>query len=153
MIKTITLRRCGCGDSRGNRCRLVMQKVTSGDNAPLSIDRSDEKGRAGASGKDVGSIGCTPALQPDMSDQRSSGGGTYGAKACPSMRPCLPTRRASRIDADRFLFAPIDGALCGRSGDLHSLLLPVLYPIGELLRDAASGKGEQVREHRGNRLW
>jgi hypothetical protein len=68
------------------------------------------------------------------------------------MRPCLPTRRASRIDADRFLFAPIDGALCGRSGDLHSMLLPVLYPIGELFRDAASGKGEQVREHRGNRL-
>ncbi|WP_175884686.1 hypothetical protein [Burkholderia sp. BCC0044] len=87
-----------------------------------------------------------------MNEQRSAGEYADGDKACRSVQPGLPTRQASHMDADRFWFAPIDGSLCGRSGELHSLLIPVRCPFGELLRDSGFLEGEHVRERRGIQL-
>ena len=95
---------------------------------------------------------CTNALKLIMSEQRSSGGYAHGREAYPSVQPCLPTlKRHTRMPIVSRLL-PSTVPYVDEGWDLHSLLIPVPPPIGELLRDSAFSEGEHIREHRGIRL-
>lgn len=118
----------------------------------LSTRTSDEKSEGYASGEEVGPTGCTDALTPIMSEQRSPGGYACGREV---VRLCNRARRLSGVTQGGRSFSVCSPSMVpyvDEGCDLHGLLIPVPPPIGELLRDSGFLAGEHVREHRGIRL-